>query len=275
MKRGLTLDMNRKKKMGKAALKKVFKKIAAGDIEARNALALEYMGMVRYLASRFVNRGETFEELVQVASLALMNAIDRFDPDKGVEFETFATPTIIGELKRYFRDKSHALRLPRKMQELYGDIGRAAEELTSSLHRSPRISEIAEYLDVSEEQVLEAQEMGQNMNTISIYSEVMNEEERKNQNLLDLLGEQDPRLEKIEDIVFMERAFASLSRREKLILFLRFYEGLPQNEIAGRIGVSQMHVSRLQGLALEKMKEYMLRCLEDKDRDNMEKVPMF
>lgn len=220
----------------------------------RSDLVVMHLNLVRYLAVKFANRGEALDDLIQVGTVGLIKAIDRFDLDRKVEFTTYATPTIVGEIKRYFRDKGWAVKVPRRLQELNLAVNRAVEMLTSKLNRSPMVSDLAEHLGVSDEQILEAQELGQAYNVLSLDTELGGENEKKSATLLDYLGAEDIGLEQTEDRANLERAFEVLSRRERLILYLRFYQNISQTEIARRLNVSQMHISRLQQKALEKLK---------------------
>jgi RNA polymerase sigma-B factor len=228
---------------------------ARSEIEQlRENLAVTHQNLVRYLAAKFVNRGETFDDLVQVGNLGLVKAIDRFDPARGVEFTTYATPTIVGEIKRHFRDKGWAVKVPRRLQELNLAVNRAIERLTVERGHAPTVAELAEYLDATTEEVTEAQELGGAYNLISLDSEPLGESERPNQKLADYVGEIDAGLELLEDRANLEQAFKVLSGRERIVVYLRYFEHLPQSEVARRLGVSQMHVSRLQQKALEKLK---------------------
>ncbi|TAM61283.1 SigB/SigF/SigG family RNA polymerase sigma factor [bacterium] len=220
----------------------------------RSELVVMHLNLVRYLAVKFANRGETLDDLIQVGTVGLIKAIDRFDLERKVEFTTYATPTIVGEIKRYFRDKGWAVKVPRRLQELNLAVNRAVEMLTSKLNRSPTVSDLAEHLEVSDEQILEAQELGQAYNVLSLDTELGGENEKKSATLLDYLGAEDIGLAQTEDRANLERAFEALSRRERLILYLRFYQNVSQTEIARRLNVSQMHISRLQQKALEKLK---------------------
>jgi RNA polymerase sigma-B factor len=221
----------------------------------REELVVTHLNLVRFLAVKFSNRGEALDDLIQVGTLGLLKAIDRFDLERGVEFTTYATPTIVGEIKRYFRDKGWAVKVPRRLQELNLSVNRAIEHLTVRRGRSPTVAEIAEHLRTNPEEVLEAQELGQVYNLLSLDTEVTGESDRKSHPLADYVGREDPALELLEDRANLEKAFDVLTRRERIILFLRFYESVSQAEIAKRLGVSQMHVSRLQHRALEKLRE--------------------
>jgi RNA polymerase sigma-B factor len=224
----------------------------------RDALVVAHLNLVRYLAVKFANRGEALEDLIQVGTVGLIKAIDRFDLGRGVEFTTYATPTIVGEIKRHFRDKGWAVKVPRRLQELNLSVNRAIEKLTVELGHSPTVGELAAHLGATDEDILEAQELGQAYNLLSLDSEVAGDGDKNAQTLADYIGHEDPELANLEDRANLEKAFDVLSRRERIILFLRFYESVSQTEIAKRLNVSQMHVSRLQQKALEKLREALL-----------------
>jgi RNA polymerase sigma-B factor len=223
----------------------------------RNELVVAHLNLVRYLAVKFANRGEALDDLIQVGTVGLLKAIDRFDLERGVEFTTYATPTIVGEIKRYFRDKGWAVKVPRRLQELNLAVNRANEKLTVKLGHSPTVTELAQHLGASEEDILEAQELGQAYNLLSLDTELNGEGDKKSQTLADYVGQNDAGLELLEDRANLERAFQVLTGRERVILYLRFYESVSQTEIAKRLNVSQMHVSRLQQKALEKLKNFL------------------
>jgi RNA polymerase sigma-B factor len=220
----------------------------------RDELVVVHLNLVRFLAVRFANRGEPLDDLVQVGTVGLLKAIDRFDLERGVEFTTYATPTIVGEIKRYFRDKGWAVKVPRRLQELNLAVNRASDKLAIELGRSPTVGELAEHLKAGEDEILEAQELGQAYNLLSLDSEVSGETDKKSQTLADTVGVSDAGLELLEDRANLERAFRALTGRERVIIYLRFYESVSQTEIAKRLNVSQMHVSRLQAKALEKLR---------------------
>lgn len=226
------------------------------DSKAREELVVAHLNLVRFLAGRFANRGEPLDDLIQVGTLGLIKAIDRFDVERKVEFTTYATPTIIGEIKRHFRDKGWAVKVPRRLQELNLAVNRAVESLTVELGRPTTVADLAATLGATEEEIIEAQELGQAYNLLSLDSELGAEGDRKSSTLLDYLGSEDSELELLEDKDNLERAFVALDRRERIIIYLRFYENLSQTEIARRLNVSQMHVSRLQQRALEKLKQF-------------------
>ncbi|HKU82115.1 MAG TPA: SigB/SigF/SigG family RNA polymerase sigma factor [Candidatus Tumulicola sp.] len=220
----------------------------------RNELIVAHLNLARFLAVKFANRGEPLDDLVQVGTVGLLKAIDRFDASRGVEFTTYATPTIVGEIKRYFRDKGWAVKVPRRLQELNLAVNRAGDKLAIELGRSPTVGELAQRLGAAEEDILEAQELGQAYNLLSLDSEVSGESDKKSQTLADTVGTTDAGLELLEDRANLERAFGVLTGRERVIIYLRFYESVSQTEIAKRLNVSQMHVSRLQAKALEKLR---------------------
>jgi len=223
----------------------------------RNELVVAHLNLARYLAVKFANRGEALDDLIQVGSVGLLKAIDRFDLDRGVEFTTYATPTIVGEIKRYFRDKGWAVKVPRRLQELNLAVNRAIEKLNVKLGHSPTVAELAAHLGASEEDILEAQELGQAYNLLSLDTELNGDGDKKSQTLSDYVGQNDPALDLLEDRANLERAFEVLNGRERVILYLRFYESISQTEIAKRLNVSQMHVSRLQQKALEKLRAFL------------------
>lgn len=220
----------------------------------RDELVVVHLNLVRFLAVRFANRGEPLDDLVQVGTVGLLKAIDRFELERGVEFTTYATPTIVGEIKRYFRDKGWAVKVPRRLQELNLAVNRASDKLAIELGRSPTVAELAEHLKAGADEILEAQELGQAYNLLSLDSEVSGETDKKSQTLADTVGVSDAGLELLEDRANLERAFTALTGRERVIIYLRFYESVSQTEIAKRLNVSQMHVSRLQAKALEKLR---------------------
>jgi RNA polymerase sigma-B factor len=239
------------------ALAKARKEKTASAERWRDDLVVAHLNLVRYLAVKFANRGEALDDLIQVGTVGLIKAIDRFDLERGVEFTTYATPTIVGEIKRYFRDKGWAVKVPRRLQELNLSVNRAIEKLTVSLGHSPTVRELASHLNASEEEILEAQELGQAYNLLSLDTEVTGEGDKNTQTLADYIGKIDPALATLEDRANLERAFQVLTGREQIILYLRFYESISQTEIAKRLNVSQMHVSRLQQKALEKLRDFL------------------
>jgi RNA polymerase sigma-B factor len=225
-----------------------------GDVEARERLIEQYLPLVRSLARRYSYRGEQLEDLVQVGCIGLIKAIDRFDIDRGVELTTYATPNIIGEIKRHFRDKGWSVRVPRGLQELNVRLSRLVEELTVQLERSPTIPELAKAAGVQEEEVLEALETGQAYATLSLSAPSGGGEEGDDLDPLESLGQVEHEYEVSEDRAVLAPGLRVLDERERRILQLRFFEGLTQSQIAQQVGISQMHVSRLIRRALEKIR---------------------
>jgi RNA polymerase sigma-B factor len=224
-----------------------------GDVQAREELIEQYLPLVRSLARRYANRGEQLEDLVQVGSIGLIKAIDRFDVGRGVELTTYATPNIIGEIKRHFRDKGWSIRVPRGLQELNVRLSQLLERLTVELERSPTIAELAKAADVTEEEVLEALESGQAYTTVSLSAPSGGGEEGE-LDPLESLGELEHEYEVSEDRAVLAPGLDVLDERERRILHLRFWEGLTQSQIAQQVGISQMHVSRLIRRSLEKVR---------------------
>ncbi len=214
---------------------------ATGDETYRARLAELHMPLVEYLARRFADRGEPLDDLVQVGSIGLLKAIDRFDTDREVAFSTYATPTIVGEIKRHFRDRGWSVRVPRRLQELSLRLGKATTRLSQELGRSPTVDELATALGVTPEEALEAYEAGLAYSTTSLDVRVNDEE---GSTLGELMGGEDARLDTMEELASLAPAVAELDERERRILHLRFFKGLTQSQIAAEVGLSQMHVSR-------------------------------
>jgi RNA polymerase sigma-B factor len=227
-----------------------------GDLAAREQLIEQYMTLVRSLARRYSYRGEQLEDLVQIGAIGLIKAIDRFDLDRGVELTTYATPNIIGEIKRHFRDKGWSVRVPRGLQELNVQLSRVIEQLTVQLGRSPTISELAKAADVEEEDVLEALESGRAYSSLSLSTGGGGgHDDDDDLDPLESIGTLEHEYEVSEDRAVLEPGFRVLDERERRILHLRFFKGLTQSQIAQEIGISQMHVSRLIRRSLEKIRE--------------------
>jgi len=223
-----------------------------GDPRLRSDLAERLMPLARSLALRFSHSGESVDDLVQVAALGLVKAIDRFDPDRGFAFTSFATPTILGELRRHLRDTAWALRVPRELQERALLVARSAGELTLALGRSPTAAELSEATGMAVEDVVEARSAGTARYAVSLYRPLS---EGEDEPLADVLGGEDPGFAATEDALTSERLLASLPPREREILRLRFQEELTQWEIGERVGCSQMHVSRLIRQSLSRLRE--------------------
>ncbi|MGH8884741.1 MAG: RNA polymerase sigma factor SigF [Egibacteraceae bacterium] len=234
--------------------KELFARLAeTGDPECRDALATLHLPLVEYLAKRFKDRGEPLDDLIQVGSVGLLKAIDRFDLSRGVEFSTYATPTIVGEIKRYFRDKGWAIRVPRRLQELSLRLTKVVAQLTQDLGRAPTVNEMARYASVSEEEVLEALESGQAYSTMSLDAPSGDEDDAPTR--LDRIGGEDLRLDNLEHFASLAPLIQQLPERERAILYLRFFGGKTQSQIAEQVGISQMHVSRLLGRILSFLRE--------------------
>jgi RNA polymerase sigma-B factor len=226
-----------------------------GDQAAREELITRYLPLVRSLARRFASRGQAVEDLIQVGSIGLIKAIDRFDVGRGVELSTYATPTIMGEIKRYFRDKGWAVKVPRALQDLNVRLNKVIEQLTVELKRSPTIADLAKACGVSDEEVVEALESGRAYNSLSIFSGSSDEEDTFE--LLDYLGQDEDAYELVEQRRYLAPAMSQLNERERLIIHLRFFEGMTQTQIAARVGISQMHVSRLIRKSIEILRQQM------------------
>jgi len=223
--------------------------VRSRDPALRDQLVEAHLGLAHQLARRFVNRGEPYDDLVQVASLALVKSVDRFDPERGVKFSTFATRTVIGELKRHFRDRGWAVRAPRRIQELYLELGHAVASLSQELGRSPTVPELAASVGASEEAILETLEAAQGYRLSSIDAP-----DHQDETLANIIGAEDGRFAEVEHRSFLGPAMAALAPRDRTVLWLRFGEGLTQSQIAERIGVSQMQVSRLLSASLERLR---------------------
>jgi RNA polymerase sigma-B factor len=242
----------------RAGLRQAYLHFAATrDPATRDALIEAHLGLAEYLARRFTNRGEPLDDLIQVGSLGLVKAVERFDPGRGLEFTTFATPTILGELKRHFRDKGWAVRVPRRVQELHLRVSRVIDELSLELGRSATIAEIAVRAGTTHDEVIEAIDAGTAYRSTSIDA---GQDEDGTTGLVSILGETDPELDGAERRAALEPLLASLPARERAMLYLRFYEGLTQSEIAQRLGISQMHVSRLLTRSLAQLRRTSLEA---------------
>ena len=240
----------------RAELKRKFVEFAESrDPGVRDHLIEAHLGLAEYLARRFSNRGEPLDDLVQVASVGLVKAVDRFDPERAVEFSTYATHTIVGELKRHFRDKGWAVRAPRRMQELYLRLGKLVASLSQEIGRSPTIPELAQEAGVTEEEVLEAMEAGQAYRFASLDAPAPGGDDDAGDSLGSNMGEEDPGLVDAEHRAALSPLIETLPPREQTILHLRFFEGLTQSEIADRLNISQMHVSRLLARSLAQLRE--------------------
>jgi len=222
------------------------------DREARDELIARFLPLARKLARRYVQSSEPYDDLVQVASLGLVKAVERFDPDRGFAFTSFAVPTIVGELKRYFRDTGWAIHVDRGAQERARKINEARQAISARTGRPPRVDELAQYLELSEEEVLDGLQVAEAYGTVSLDAPVAGEEDASR---LDSIGDDDERLGLIDDQTTIFAAAKHLPQREREILYLRFGEDLTQSEIADRVGVSQMQVSRLLRRSLHRLRQ--------------------
>ena len=220
-----------------------------GDEEARQQLVVSHLNLVRFLASKFKNRGEPLDDLVQVGTIGLIKAIDRFDPARGLEFTTFATPTIMGEIKRHFRDKGWSVRVPRRLQELSSKVNQVTEELTKDLQRSPSVEEIASALDCSVDEVLEAMESSSAYSSVPLEGGGMGEDDAPS--VIDRFATEDAELAGTDDRIVIADAIADFTPREQEAIRMRFVDGMTQVEIAEKLGISQVQVSRLLRKALK------------------------
>lgn len=225
-----------------------------GDMDAREKLVMSHLNLVRFIANKFKNRGEPIDDLIQVGYLGLLKAIDRFDPSRGLEFTTFATPTIMGEIKRHFRDKGWSVRVPRRLQELSAKVNQATDTLTSQLQRSPTIAEIADYLDATVDEVLEAMESSSAYRSVSLEAP-SGADDDDTPSVIDRYATEDSDLAFTDDRIIIEEALASFSPRERDVIEMRFLKGMTQIEIAEKLGISQVQVSRLLRRTLKKIQD--------------------
>ncbi|ATD31921.1 RNA polymerase sigma factor SigB [Macrococcoides bohemicum] len=225
------------------------------DEMAQNELVMHYKKLVESLAYRYSKGQSHHEDLVQVGMVGLLGAINRFDISFDRKFEAFLVPTVIGEIKRYLRDKTWSVHVPRRIKEIGPKIKKATDELTNELGRSPKIKEIADYIEASEEEVLEAMEMGQSYNALSVDHSIEADKDGSTVTLLDIMGNTEEGYELTEKRMILEKVLPILSDREKEIIQCTFIEGLSQKETGVKIGLSQMHVSRLQRTAIKKLRD--------------------
>src|SRR4051812_9450029 len=239
---------------GLASEAELWRRFAAHrDPAIREELVRRYLPFAKNLALRYRGASESFDDLLQVASLGLVNAIDRFDPDRGAPFTAFASPTILGELKRHFRDRVWTVRVPRGLHDRMAEVEKAISELTVELQRSPSVPEIAGRLEVDPTDVLEVLEANHNRRPLSLDRPVGGEDAEESP-AAEWVGDEDSGYELVEDKLALEGALPHLDERERLVLRLRFVEDLTQSQIADRIGHSQMHVSRILRRTLERIR---------------------
>ena len=230
---------------------------ATRDPLIREKLIEMHTHLVPFFVKRFSNKSEMHEDIGQVATLGLINAVDRFDPDKGVEFNTFATITILGEIKRFFRDKTWSIKVPRRIKDINIHINRAVEQLTKELDRPPSYEDIAKYTGYSVEEIIEAHEALQSYNVVSLDKEIDSSSGEGSTTLADMVGTFDRKIEMLSDRLSLQTSLKQLKDDEKFVIFNRYFKNLSQAQIARVMGVSQMQVSRLQAQALQKMKRIL------------------
>ncbi|WP_276791098.1 SigB/SigF/SigG family RNA polymerase sigma factor [Fannyhessea vaginae] len=253
----LPLKKSKRSIRDKQKTKELFKRYKeTGDEQAREQLVLAHLNLARFLASKFKNRGESLDDLVQVATIGLIKAIDRFDISRGLEFTTFATPTIMGEIKRHFRDKGWSVRVPRRLQELSAKVTQVSDKLTEKLQRSPSVDEIAQALGVSVDEVLEAMESAHAYSSVSLdVPQGDDDDGTQSSTVIDKYALVDEDLESSDDRIVLEQAIKDFSEREQQIIRMRFLEGFTQVEIAQKLQISQVQVSRLLRKTLQKFQE--------------------
>ena len=252
--RGAGLLNRRYRRPDKARTKRLLRRYhTQGDQQAREQVIQEQLPLVEFLARKFSGRGEPVEDLIQVASIGLIKAVDRFDVDRNIEFSTYATPNILGEIKRYFRDKGWAMRVPRGLQELRAAAKDVIRDETVRSGRSPSIEDLAKKLDSDPESVAEALTLGRAYSTSSLDAPV-SQDDSDGDTIIDLQADDRAVLEGLEDGILLRDAMTGLKEQQREILKLRFNQGKTQTEIADQIGVSQMHVSRLLRRALDDLK---------------------
>jgi RNA polymerase sigma-B factor len=235
----------------KAEVKQLLRELRqTGDPKIREKLIESHLGLVEYLARRFAGRGEPLDDLIQVATIGLVKAVDRFDPGREVEFSTYATPTIVGELKRHFRDKGWAVRVPRRLQELNLRLGSVISKLSQDLQHSPTIAEIATAAGASQDEVLEALDSAHAYSLISLDAATGEE----GLSYHEQIGGEDESIEALEDRLSVGPLLHKIPARERRMLHLRFFKGMTQSEIAEELGISQMHVSRLLAKTLAQLR---------------------
>lgn len=224
------------------------------DQRAREELVERYMPFAKRLALRYRSASESFDDLLQVANLGLLGAIDRYDPERGIPFTAFASPTVLGELKRHFRDRVWTVRVPRGLHDRMAEVDKAVTELTKKLQRSPSVGEIAERLELEQTEVLEVLEANHNRRPLSL-DRPAGAEDAEESPPSEWVGSEDEGYELIEGRLALEGALPELDERERLVLRLRFVEDMTQSQIAERVGHSQMHVSRILRGALDKVRD--------------------
>lgn len=257
------IDVSISSPLNELTSKELFKKYAlTKKIEIRNELINRYLYIAEILSKKFLNKGIDYEDIYQVASLGLIYAIERFDVTKGYEFSSFATPTIIGEIKKHFRDKGWSIRVPRRIQELSKKINVTKSTLQQTLQRTPNIKDIAKYLNCSEEEVIEAMEASQVYSPKSLDLTYDNDGDDKDMQLLDIIGDFDKSFDDIENKDFLKKAIEKLNEVEKKILKDRFFNSKTQVQVAEELQVSQMTISRMEKRIIEKFRKELAKSME-------------
>jgi RNA polymerase sigma-B factor len=224
------------------------------DIDTRNKIFEKYRYMAEIISRKYNNKGIEHEDIFQIACMGLIYAIERFDITKGFEFTSFATPTILGEIKKYFRDKGWAIKVPRKIQETSKKVNDTNNMLSAQLNRAPTVKEVAEYLNISEEDVLEAFEAGKMFSSQSLDEKFESSSDDSDLSLMDVVGQDDNHFVKIENEDFIQKSMDKLNELERKIILKRFYSNKTQSEIAKELNISQMTVSRIEKKSLEKLR---------------------
>jgi RNA polymerase sigma-B factor len=227
------------------------------DWQLREMLIIHHQRLVRSIAARFIGAGEAIDDLIQVGNIGLINALDRYNPSQGTRFSTYATPTILGEIKRYFRDKAVGIKVPRWLHELHQATRRTSVTLTQELGRTPTLTELADRLGITEEEVREAMDSSEAVNLLSLDTHLEGHAMLDAASLMDMLGGQDKTLREIETFGDLRTALELLGPREREVIALRFFDEMSQAKIAIKLNISQMHVSRLQQRALKRLREML------------------
>lgn len=257
------ITLNKNKSHKNLTEKELFNEYAlTRNIEVRNELINRHLYIAEILSKKFLNKGIDYEDIFQVASLGLIYAIERFDISRGFEFSSFATPTIIGEIKKYFRDKGWSIRVPRRIQELSKRINVTKNTLQQTLQRTPTVKDIADYLNCTEEEIIEAMEASQVYTPRSLDLTYDNDGEDKDIQLLDLIGEFDKSFDDIENKDFLNKAMEKLNEVEKKVLKDRFFKNKTQMQVAEELKVSQMTVSRMEKRIIEKFRKELEKSME-------------
>ena len=250
--------MDEEKRLTDEEINELFKEFGkTKDKKIRDLLIREHLYIAEILAKKYTNKGIEFDDLYQVASVGLILAVDRFETERGYKFSSFATPTIIGEIKKYFRDKGWVIRVPRRIQELSKRVNNAKTHLSQTLQKSPSIQDIAKYIDSTEEEVLEAMEASKVYAPQSLDASFESSDDDRDINLTDLIGEEDDAFEKIEMRDLIQRGMSKLNEVERKILQDRYFDKKTQVAISKELGISQMTVSRIEKKIIEKFREEM------------------